>query len=45
MVAILALFGDLLGIAFLLLVVSVIGLYIYLRAKGILGEPAGKTLE
>jgi hypothetical protein len=45
MADILASLGEIFGLVFLICAIGLIPLYIYLRAKGVLGEPAGEILE
>jgi hypothetical protein len=42
----LSILGDILGLVFILSLIGIpIGLYIWLRARGTLGDPAGEAFE
>lgn len=46
MPVVLSILGEILGMVFVLLLLGIpIGLYIWLRARGTLGDPAGEALE
>jgi hypothetical protein len=46
MPVILSILEEILGLVFMLLLIGIpIGLYIWLRARGTLGDPAGEALE
>jgi hypothetical protein len=46
MPVVLSILGELLGMVFVLFLIGIpVGLYIWLRARGTLGDPAGEALE